>query len=125
MISRWGAVMQISKNAREWTLFVLVGLTAVLANLPQPWLDQASINRSWLLAILGLMVFIALFLYLKFQFFILIVLLALGANLPSEISDTLHILTLPLIIAMAAMVGISLINYVVGLLPTGLEEKPK
>lgn len=86
---------------------------------------MASINRNLLLAVLALTVFIALFLYLKFQFFILVVLLALGANMPTEISDSLGVSTLPLVIAMAAMVGISLINYVVDLLPTGLEEKPK
>lgn len=117
--------MQISKRTMEWTLFGLVGLTAIMANLPQGWLDMASINRNLLLAVLALTVFIALFLYLKFQFFILVVLLALGANMPTEISDSLGISTLPLVIAMAAMVGISLINYVVDLLPTGLEEKPK
>ena len=117
--------MQISKRAMEWTLFGLVGLTAIMANLPQGWLDMASINRNLLLAVLALTVFIALFLYLKFQFFILVVLLALGANMPTEISDSLGVSTLPLVIAMAAMVGISLINYVVDLLPTGLEEKPK
>ncbi len=117
--------MQISKRTMEWTLFGLVGLTAIMANLPQGWLDMASINRNLLLAVLALTVFIALFLYLKFQFFILVVLLALGANMPTEISDSLGVSTLPLVIAMAAMIGISLINYVVDLLPTGLEEKPK
>lgn len=117
--------MQINKRAMEWTLFSLVGIAAVLANLPQNMLDQFSINRNLLLAVLALTVFIALFLYLKFQFFILVVLLALGANMPSEISESLGVSTLPLVIAMTAMVGISLINYVVDLLPTGLEEKPK
>jgi len=117
--------MQISNRVRELSLFILVGITAVMANLPQAWLDQLSINRNYLLAVLGLLVFIGLFLFLKFQFFILVVLLALGANTPSEVAASLGISTLPLIIAMAAMVGISLINYVVDLLPTGLEEKPK
>jgi ankyrin repeat protein len=111
--------MQFSKRAREWVLLALGGILAVLANLPQPWLDQIGANRNWLLAILGLLVFIG------FQFFILVVLLVLGANMPAEISEKLGISTLPLIIAMVAMVGISLINYIVDLLPTGLEEKPK
>ena len=117
--------MQISNRVREMALFILVGITAVMANLPQAWLDQLSINRTYLLAILGLLVFIGLFLFLKFQFFILVVLLVVGANIPGEVASSLGISTLPLIIAMAAMVGISLINYVVDLLPTGLEEKPK
>ncbi|HXC41622.1 MAG TPA: hypothetical protein VN667_22025, partial [Burkholderiales bacterium] len=114
--------MQISNRVREMALFILVGITAVMANLPQAWLDQLSINRTYLLAILGLLVFIGLFLFLKFQFFILVVLLVVGANIPGEVASSLGISTLPLIIAMAAMVGISLINYVVDLLPTGLEE---
>jgi len=120
-----GGCMQISNRVREMALFILVGITAVMANLPQAWLDQLSINRTYLLAILGLLVFIGLFLFLKFQFFILVVLLVVGANIPGEVASSLGISTLPLIIAMAAMVGISLINYVVDLLPTGLEEKPK
>ena len=117
--------MKISIRAREWVLVGLVTVVAIMANLPQAWLDAASVNRNLLLGLLALTVFIALFLYLKFQFFMLVVLLALGANMPSEVSESLGISTLPLVIAMALMVGISLINYVVDLLPTGLEEKPK
>ena len=117
--------MKFSMRVREWVLVTLVTLAAITANLPEPWLEAASINRNLLLALLALTVFIALFLYLKFQFFMLVVVLAIGANMPSGVSETLGISTLPLIIAMALMVGISLINYVVDLLPTGLEEKPK
>jgi ankyrin repeat protein len=117
--------MQNTKNGREWVLIGLVGFTALLANLPEDWLAELSIDRNWLLAILALIVFIALFLYLKFQFFFLVVLLAVAANMPADVAENLHISTAPLVIAMIAMVGISLINYVVGILPTGLESKPK
>lgn len=117
--------MQKAKNIREWTLVGLVGFTAMLANLPDDWLASLSIERNWLLATLALIVFIALFLYLKFQFFFLVVLLAVAANMPADIADKLGVSTAPLVIAMIAMVGISLINYVVGVLPTGLETKPK
>ncbi len=117
--------MKFSMRVREWILVTLVTIAAITANLPEPWLEAASINRNLLLALLALTVFIALFLYLKFQFFILVVVLAIGANMPSGVSESLGISTLPLVIAMALMVGISLINYVVDLLPTGLEEKPK
>jgi ankyrin repeat protein len=117
--------MQILKQFREWTLIALVSLTAALANLPDDWLTVMSIERNLLLAILALIVFIALFLYLKFQFFFLVVLLAVAANMPADIAEKLNISTAPLVIAMLAMVGFSLINYVVGILPTGLETKPK
>jgi hypothetical protein len=117
--------MQLPKRVQEWTLIGLVGFIAILANLPEEWLGQLSVERNGLLAILALIVFIALFFYLKFQFFFLVVLLAAAANMPGEVAENLHISTAPLIIAMAAMVGISLINYVVGVLPTGLEAKPR
>ncbi len=117
--------MEGSNRVREVLLVGVVGIAALFANLPEETLAQYSIDRNYLLAILALTVFISLFLYLKFQFFFLVVLLAIGANMPSSISDSLGISRMPLIIAMAAMVGISLINYVVALLPTGLETPAK
>ena len=114
-----------TKRVREIALVVLVALTATLANLPEELLEQFDVNRDLLLGTLALTVFIALFLYLKFQFFFLVVLLAVAANMPGEVAESLGISTTPLIIAMATMVGFSLINYVVDLLPTGLEKKPK
>jgi ankyrin repeat protein len=113
------------KHAREVALVLLVALAAGLANLPDEMLARIEVNRDLLLGSLALTVFIALFLYLKFQFFFLVVLLAVAANMPGEVAESLGISTLPLIIAMATMVGFSLINYVVDLLPTGLEKKPK
>ena len=117
--------MGASSRVREALLVGLVSITALFANLPEEILAQYSVDRNYLLGILSLTVFISLFLYLKFQFFFLVVLLAIGANMPASISDSLGISRMPLIIAMAAMVGISLINYVVALLPTGLETAAK
>src|SRR5258706_10312218 len=114
-----------TKRVREISLVVLVALTATLANLPEDFLEQFNINRDLLLGPLALTVFIALFLHLKFQFFFLLVLLAVAENMPVGFPDSLPISTTPLIIAMATMVGFSLINYVVDLLPTGLEKRPK
>jgi ankyrin repeat protein len=117
---KWNA-----KRVREIALVVLVALTAALANLPEDLLERFDVNRDLLLGSLALTVFIALFLYLKFQFFFLVVLLAVAANMPGEVAESLGISTTPLIIAMATMVGFSLINYVVDLLPTGLEKTPR
>jgi hypothetical protein len=114
-----------SKRAQEIALVTLVALAAILANLPQDNLERIGVNRDFLLGMLALTVFIALFLYLKFQFFFLVVLLAIAANMPGEVSESLGVAKAPLIIAMATMVGFSLINYVVELLPTGLEVVPK
>ena len=112
-------------RVREVLLFGLIAMTAVLANLPVETLEDYGINRNYLLAVLGCGIVIGLFFYLKFFFFLAMVLLVLGSNLDQTIADSLNISKIPLILAMVAMVGISLINYVVKLLPTGLESKPK
>jgi ankyrin repeat protein len=117
--------MTFTNRAREWTLVVLVAVTAAIANMPDETLAEIGINRNYVLGFLALVVFIALFLYLKFQFFFMVVLLALGANMPVQIADSLGISRWPLIIALALMIGVSLINYVVALLPTGLEPVAK
>ena len=112
-------------RVREVALFGLIALTAVLANLPADYLKELGINHDYLLGGLGCAVVIGLFLYLRFFFFFAVVLLFLGANMPEQIAQGLGVSKLPLILALAAMVGISLINYVVKALPTGLEPKPK
>ncbi len=111
---------------REMILMGLIAITAVLANLPQEFVDdKLGISRTTLLAVLALAVIIGLFLYLKFFFFLAVMLLIAGANMPEQIAEGLNLSKLPLILALVALVGISLINYVVKILPTGLEPKPK
>jgi len=112
-------------RVREVLLFGLIAMTAVLANLPSETLEDYGINRNYLLAVLGCGIVIGLFFYLKFFFFLAMVLLILGANLDEQIAETFNISKIPLVLALVAMVGISLINYVVKLMPTGLEVKPK
>ena len=114
-----------AKKYKEWALVGLVGLATGFALLPPNIAEQLSIDRAYIAAILGILLVIALFLYLKFAFFIMVALLVIGANVTDNWSDTLGISKLPLIIALVAMVGISLINYVVSILPTGLEPKPR
>ena len=114
-----------ARKYKEWALVGLVGLATIFALLPTEITEQLSIDRGYIAAILGILLVIALFLYLKFAFFIMVALLVIGANVTDAWSDTLGISKLPLIIALIAMVGISLINYVVSILPTGLEPKPR
>jgi uncharacterized protein len=114
-----------AKKYREWALVGLVSLATIFALLPPHIADELSIDRGYIAAILGILLVIALFLYLKFAFFIMVALLVVGANVTDNWSETLGISKLPLIIALVAMVGISLINYVVSILPTGLEPKPR
>lgn len=114
-----------ARKYKEWALVGLVGIATLFAMLPVELTDQLSINRGYIAAVLGILLVIALFLYLKFAFFIMVALLVIGANITDAWSDTLGISKLPLIIALIAMVGISLINYIVSILPTGLEPKPR
>ena len=114
-----------ARKYKEWALFGLVGLATLFALLPPHIAEQFSINRAYMASILGILLVIALFLYLKFAFFIMVALLVIGANVADSWSDTLGISKVPLVIALVAMVGISLINYVVSILPTGLEPKPR
>jgi uncharacterized protein len=111
---------------RDLILFGLITITAVLANLPQEYVeDSLGMNPNALLAVLACVVIVGLFLYLKFFFFLAVVLLVVGANLPDQIATGLDISKVPLILSLVALVGVSLINYVVKMLPTGLEPKPK
>jgi hypothetical protein len=112
-------------RVREVILFCLIALTAAFANLPAETIEELGINRDYLIAALGSAVVIGLFLYLKFFFFLSIVLLILGANLPGQVAERFNISKIPLLLALVAMVSVSLINTVLKLLPTGLEPKPK
>jgi hypothetical protein len=112
-------------RVREVALFTLIAATAVLANFPEETLEDYGIHRNYLLAVLGSGIVIGLFFYLKFFFFLAVALLILGANIDQQIADSFGVSKIPLILALVAMVGISLINYVVKLVPTGLEVKPR
>lgn len=111
---------------RELILMGLITITAVLANLPQEYVeDTLGISSTTLIAVLAIAVIIGLFLYLKFFLFVAVVLLIAGANMPEQIAEGLNVSKIPIVLALVALVGIGLVNYLVKLLPTGLEPKPK
>lgn len=113
------------KQIREWTLLGLVGAMALVANLPRHLIDRIGIDPGLIMAMLGLMVVFALFLYVRFFFFLLYAVLAVGANLPDQWAGSLSISQTPMLMALAAMVALSLLNYGVKLMPSGLEPKPR
>jgi len=111
---------------RELILFGLIAVTALLANLPEYYVEHVlGVNRSMLFAILAIAVIVGLFLYLKFGLFVAVVLLIAGANMPEQIAQGLNVSKIPIILALVALVGVGLVNYFVKLIPTGLEPKPK
>ncbi len=111
---------------RELILMGLITITAVLANLPREYVeDTLGISSQLLLAVLAIAVIIGLFLYLRFGLFVAVVLLIAGANMPEQIAEGLNVSKIPIVLALVAMVGVGLINYMVKMLPTGLEAKPR
>lgn len=113
-------------RVRELILMGLITITAVLANLPVEYVeDTLGMSRNGLFAVLAIAVIIGLFLYLKFGFFVAVVLLIAGANMPEQIAEGLNVSKVPIVLALVALVGVGLINYVVKLMPTGLEPRPR
>ena len=111
---------------RELVLMGLITITAVLANLPHEYVEETlGISHGTLLAVLAIAVIIGLFLYLKTGLFIAVVLLIAGANMPEQIAEGLNISRIPIVLALVALIGVGLINYLVKLLPTGLEPAPR
>ena len=111
---------------RELLLMGLLLLAAVMANLPEEYVEQTlGVSQDVLVACLGIAVIIGLFLYLKTGLFIAVVLLIAGANMPDQIAEGLNVSKIPILLALVALVGVGLINYVIKLVPTGLEPKPK
>ncbi|HEX7055193.1 MAG TPA: ankyrin repeat domain-containing protein [Burkholderiales bacterium] len=111
---------------RELILLGLITVSALLANLPQEYVEETlGLNQDAVIAVLGIAVIIGLFLYLKFGLFVAVLLLIAGANMPEQIAEGLNISKIPIILALVALVGVGLINHVVKMLPTGLEPRPK
>src|SRR3954471_13904679 len=104
----------------------LITITAVTANLPHEYVEESlGVSHNTLLAILACCVIIGLFLYLKTGLFIVVVLLIAGANMPEQIAEGLNISRIPIVLALIALVGVGPINYVIKVLPTGFEPKPR
>ena len=57
--------------------------------------------------------------------FVLYTLLAVGANLPEQWAASLNIAQDPLLMTLICMISISLLNYAIKLIPSGLEPEKK
>ena len=111
---------------RELILLGLITVSALIANLPKEYVEESlGMNQDLVIAVLGIAVIFGLFLYLRFGLFVAVLLLVAGANMPEQIADGLNVSKIPIILALIALVGVGLINYVVKMLPTGLEPRPK
>lgn len=111
-----------ARRTQEILLLSLVAMAAIAANLPMDILRPYGIEPRYIVAVLGIMVILAMFFYLRFFFFLLYVLLAVGANVPEQWAAALGLSQLALLSTLGAMVGLSLLNYSIKFLPTGLEK---
>jgi hypothetical protein len=111
-----------TRRTQEIFLLSLVAMAAIAANLPVDVLRPYGIEPRYIVAVLGIMVVLAMFFYLRFFFFLLYVLLAIGANVPEQWAAALGLSQLALLVTLGAMVGLSLLNYGIKLLPSGLEK---
>ncbi len=119
-------------RVRDMILTGLIIIAAVLANLPSEYVEETlGLSHNTLVAVLAVSVIFGLFLYLKFFFFLAVVVLIAGANMPEQIAEGISDVTgftiskVPIVLSLVVMVGVALINYVIKLLPTGLEARPK
>lgn len=110
---------------KQFALWLLVGITAILANLPRDLAARLHLQTEYLLGVLGLLIVLALFLFVRFSFFFLTILLIVGANLPDRWSAGLGVDKFPLIVALAVMILGSLVNQVSKIIPSGLEARPR
>lgn len=105
----------------EMLALLVVVLMSFAANLPEKIVGHA-IDREVLLAALAATAVIALFRHLRFLLFVAVIAVTLGANMPGEIAALLGVNPVALVIALLLMVALSLLNYVLLLLPTGDKE---
>jgi len=114
--------MRIPAKTSEIAMLLMVSLMSFGANIPES-LVPGFLDRRLLLLTLTVSVVIALFRYLRFMVFMAIAILAIGANLPGELAHQLNVEPTVMLVALGFVVIFSLMNYVVKILPTGLERK--
>lgn len=112
--------MKAQFKNKEIIVLLAVSLMSLLANLPEG-LGAHFIDRKLLLAALIGVVTISLFRYLKVLLLVAISILTIGANLPAEMALALGISQAALLVALGALVAVTLLNRVFNLLPTQSE----
>jgi hypothetical protein len=112
---------KIQAKSNEIVILVLVSLMSFAANLPDQLIGN-MVDKKLLLFVLTASVVIALFRYLRVMLFLAIVILALGANLPQEFAEKMGFSPDIMLAVLGFLVTVSLLNYALKLLPTGVEE---
>lgn len=107
-------------KASEIFLLLTVIVLSILANLPEDMMG-GIIDKKSMLIILAAVVVIALFRYLRLLLFLCVATLAVGANLPEQLSESLEISQVTMLIFLGAILAVSLLSKLMRKIP--VEEK--
>ena len=110
--------MKVQAKFTEIAALFIVILLSIAASLTDHFIGNI-INQKVLLAVLIITIVITLFRTLRLMLFITIIALAIGANMPKEISESLGINPLVMLIALALLFFIPFVNRVFKLFPIG------
>jgi hypothetical protein len=113
--------MKLKFSKKELFILIAVSAMSLLANLPEGY-GSNLFNRKFMMATVVAVVVIAMFRYLQLLLLLIISILAIGANLPHELADELDVSPTIAIIALGALIGITLLNRLFHLIPTNRGE---
>ena len=109
--------MRIEFKTSEVVVLLAAAVMSLLANLPDS-VTGNIVDKKILLAGLAALIVVAMFRYLQVFLLILISVLAIGANLPADMADAFGISKLAMLISLGTLIAMTLLNRVLGLLPT-------
>lgn len=110
------------KRNREWLLLGLVSTMALLNNLPAEILASWHVDVGLIMPALGMLLMLAMMLYVRIFFFLLFTLLIFGSNLPDSWAVRYGVDREFFLITLVIMVVIYCLNYLFKLLPDGLNK---
>jgi len=108
-------------KSSEVLILLAASVMSFIANLPDNMTGD-MVDKKVILAALAALVVVAMFRYLQMMLLLTISILTIGANLPAELADKLGISQLVLVISLGVLVGVTLLNRAMKLLPTGIEK---
>jgi hypothetical protein len=114
--------MKLELKWGEVLLLAIVVVLSIATNLPESWLGE-YISREMLIGVLGSVVIIALFRYLRWMLFMMVVILAVGANMHEQLAHVVNIDPVVMLATLIMLVLVSILNHVFKLLPTEAASK--
>ncbi len=115
--------MNVQIKSSEVLILLAASVMSFIANLPDSAVSNI-VDRKALLVALTALIVVAMFRYLQVFLLLTISILAIGANIPAELASQVGISQFALLVSLGVLITITLLNRVLGLLPTEREETP-